>query len=64
MQVTISDKCSGHGRCYAVAPDVYEVDEVGFNAMIGKTFEVGDDLAEQARLGAINCPEGAITVRE
>jgi len=64
MQVSVTDKCSGHGRCYTVASDVYQDDEIGFNAAIGQTFSVGEDLAEQARLGAINCPEAAILISE
>ena len=64
MQVHVSDKCSGHGRCYTLAKDVYEDDDAGYNAAIGLTFPVRDDLAEQARLGAVNCPEGAITISE
>lgn len=62
MQVSVSDKCAGHGRCYSVASDVYQDDEEGFNAAIGKPFEVSDELADQAQLGAINCPEAAITL--
>lgn len=52
--------CTGHGRCYALAPDVYEPDDDGY--CVVTRAEVGDDLAEQARVGALNCPEDAITV--
>ena len=24
-----SDRCTGHGRCYTLAPDVFDADEVG-----------------------------------
>lgn len=64
MQVSVTDKCSGHGRCYSVAKDVYEDDDIGYNAAVGQTFEVGPDRAEQARLGADNCPERAILITE
>lgn len=64
MQVSVTEKCSGHGRCYALARNVYEDDEVGFNAAVGQTFEVDADRADQARLGAINCPEAAILISE
>ena len=31
MRVTVdSDKCQGHNRCYALAPDVFDVDDLGF----------------------------------
>ncbi|MDH3707909.1 MAG: ferredoxin [Acidimicrobiia bacterium] len=53
--------CTGHGRCYVLAPDVYEPDDDGYCVVIDAT--VGDHLAEQALVGARNCPEDAITVR-
>lgn len=54
--------CTGHGRCYALAPDVYEPDDDGYCVVTRAT--AGDDLAEQARIGALNCPEDAITVTD
>jgi len=59
MQVTIdAQKCQGHGRCYAMAPQVYEADDEGRGLVIRS--EVADDLREQADLGIANCPESAI----
>ena len=54
--------CSGHGRCAAVAPEVYELDADGYNAM--GEFDVPADLESRARAGADSCPERAITVIE
>lgn len=64
MKVSVTDQCTGHGRCYSVAPDVYEDDDAGYNVAMGTTFEVSNDLADHARTGAMNCPESAITVDE
>jgi ferredoxin len=64
VQVGVSDKCAGHGRCYTLAPEVYESDDDGYNTGVGTTFEVGSDLAEKARIGASNCPEDAIAIFE
>jgi len=64
MQVHIDDeKCQGHGRCYALAPTVFEPDDVGQGKVIGDG-AVSPDDEERARLGAANCPEQAITVSE
>jgi ferredoxin len=52
--------CSGHGRCAKLAPDVYTLDERGYNAM--HETEVPPGREEEARLGADNCPELAITL--
>lgn len=56
-----SNKCQGHGRCYALAPRLFEPDDEGFAVLRGDG-EVGDDLEDEARLAADNCPEYAIEV--
>lgn len=61
MKVTIDvDVCTGHGRCYALAPEVFEADDRGYGVVIDD--EVGPALEEQARNAAANCPERAITI--
>lgn len=55
-------RCVGHGRCYVLAPDVFGEDERG-HCVIERE-EVPADLADQARAGEQNCPEGAISVEE
>lgn len=63
MRIEVSERlCSGHGRCYVVAPTVYESDDEGYCAQRGTTFEVPDGLENAARLGKDSCPEGAITI--
>jgi ferredoxin len=52
--------CSGHARCFAVAPELYEIDEVGFSAIDEQ--EVPPGMEEVARRGADACPERAITI--
>jgi ferredoxin len=54
--------CTGHGRCYSLAPEVYSPDDEGY-ALIERP-DVPPALEAQARLGAGNCPEDAITVEE
>ncbi len=63
MKVTVSaELCTGHGRCYALAPDVYAPDDEGYNSARGQTLEVADDQAHDAARGARGCPERAIDV--
>ena len=57
------DKCQGHGRCYGLAPEVFESDDEGY-AVLLVPGEVPDALQEGARLAADNCPEYAITIEE
>lgn len=57
-----TDRCSGHARCQALAPQVYELDELGYNVTPLK--EVPPELEDAARRGAAACPEQAITLVE
>jgi ferredoxin len=56
------DACTGHGRCYTLAPAVYEPDDEGYCAT--RSAEVPPEEEERARQAARNCPERAITVVE
>jgi ferredoxin len=55
-------KCSGHARCNAIAPDIYELDDVGYCAITELTVPAG--LEELAVKGSEACPERAITVEQ
>jgi len=64
MRVTVdSEKCQGHNRCYALAPDVFDVDDYGFAT---SRFEgaIPAELEDGARAAAANCPEYAITIED
>jgi ferredoxin len=56
-----SDKCQGHSRCYALAPELFDVDVEGFARVVVEG-DVPADLEAKARLAVANCPEGAISV--
>jgi len=63
MKVRVdSDLCVGHGRCYVLAPDVFGADDYGHCEILVEAPEGA--LTDQARLGAENCPERAITLEE
>lgn len=65
MKITVDDAiCVGHGRCYALAPDVFGPDDFGHCAVLVDEVEAGSALAEQARAGVENCPERAITLTD
>ena len=57
-----SNLCTGHALCAGQAPDVFELDELGYNRT--ELDDVPPELQEQARRGALCCPEGAITIEE
>jgi ferredoxin len=58
-----SGSCTGHGRCYDVAPGLFEDDEQGYSVVRGDG-SVPPGQAEAARLAVRLCPERAITVAE
>ena len=64
MRVRVDpDKCQGHNRCKALAPELFELDEYGMATAVGDG-SVSPDLADKARLAEANCPEYAIEIIE
>ncbi|MFI0773454.1 ferredoxin [Streptomyces sp. NPDC021212] len=55
-------RCTGHGRCYAVAPDLLSDDEEGFVEQRGTDLPVPAPLLGQAAEAESACPEMAITL--
>ena len=56
-----TEACQGHGRCYALAPDLFGCDDEGYARLLA-TGELPPGREADARLAADNCPEFAITV--
>ena len=54
-----SSRCQGHNRCYAIAPELFEVDDYGISSAKGEGL-VPPALDEKARLATKNCPEHAV----
>ena len=54
-----SERCQGHNRCCAVAPELFEADELG-NARVKGDGRVTPELEAKAKLAVANCPEHAV----
>ena len=54
-------KCQGHGRCYSLAPELFDCDDLG-TGVVKVTGELTDEQLERAKLAAGNCPEFAIEI--
>lgn len=54
-----SQRCQGHARCYALVPELFDVDDYGTSSVkiVG---DVPLELVDRARLAVANCPEHAI----
>ena len=59
----IRERCQGHARCAALAPRVFELDEIGNGHVIGDGL-IPAGLAADAYLARDNCPEDAIEIAE
>jgi ferredoxin len=57
------DKCQGHGRCYDLAPNVFDADDEGRVLMLVGG-ELDGALEREARIAVENCPEHALRVTE
>jgi ferredoxin len=55
--------CVGHNRCIAVAPMLFELDDMGNSHEIGDG-RVPVELLELARDAVLSCPETAVTLVE
>jgi ferredoxin len=58
-----AERCQGHNRCYAIAPELFVIDDLGNASEVGDgSVPVG--LEDKARLAVANCPEFAVSVEE
>lgn len=57
------ERCQGHARCAALAPELFALDDFGNAEAIGDG-RVAPGLHDKAWLAKANCPEFAIEVIE
>lgn len=55
------DRCQGHARCIALAPELFVSDEYG-NGVVRSDVSLTPQNLEKARLAQQSCPEFAITI--
>ena len=55
--------CQGQGRCFSIAPDVFDFDDLGNGVVIGDG-TLNDDTLKLAQLAQSNCPEHAIFIED
>lgn len=64
MKVRIDpEMCQGQGRCFSIAPGIFDFDDLGSGVVIGDG-TLSDETMELARLAQANCPEHAIFIEE
>jgi len=58
-----AEKCQGHARCHALAPELFELDEFG-SAGVRGSGHISSALEDRAWIARANCPELAIEIVE
>ncbi|HEY0219117.1 MAG TPA: ferredoxin [Afipia sp.] len=56
------DRCQGHARCFALAPELFGTDEYGNGEPRSGGLVMPEDF-EKARLAQRSCPEFAIRIK-
>jgi ferredoxin len=57
-----SSLCAGHGRCYEIAPSLFQPDDDGYGQVI-EPMVTGDDRALAERVAGL-CPELAVRISD
>jgi ferredoxin len=52
--------CQGHGRCYMLAPDLFDADDDGHCVLLVDEIPAGRE--SDAQNGVDNCPERALSI--
>ena len=58
-----ADRCTGHGRCYALVPELFVDDEYGHGSVIGDG-EITAEQLDRAQRAVAGCPEQAISLHD
>jgi ferredoxin len=57
-----TEACTGHGRCYVLAPDLVDCDDEGYGQVRKADLDPVEE--EQARKAVLGCPERAVQLEE
>lgn len=55
-------RCVGHAQCYAVAPDLFPIDDSGYSVLEERVVRPEDE--QLTRDGVASCPEMALVLDE
>jgi ferredoxin len=56
------DMCTGHGRCYSLAPQLLHYDDQGFVTIRDVWLEVPSGQEDAAAMAVLSCPEDALRI--
>jgi ferredoxin len=55
-------RCTGHGRCYTVSPELLSDDEEGYVTLRGSSMEIDSTQLAAAERAVAACPERALSL--
>jgi ferredoxin len=58
------ERCTGHGRCYSLVPELFDSDDQGHSLLRDPGAEVSADQVRQAQVAVDNCPEDCISLQD
>jgi len=58
-----AERCQGHNRCVVLAPDLFDIDDLGF-AHATTLGAIAPALEAKAQLAEANCPEHAVVLED
>jgi ferredoxin len=56
------EKCQGHARCWAMAPQIFDLDDEGY--VVDGDIMVAEEDEKTAWRGAKSCPERALLIEK
>jgi ferredoxin len=59
-----TERCTGHGRCYSLVPELFDSDEQGHSVLLAPGAEIPPDLQRKAQVAVDNCPEDCISLQD
>jgi ferredoxin len=63
MKIEITNRCTGHGRCWAIGPNLVDADDDGFGQVRNDGF-VAESSIDEAYTVERSCPEGAVKITD
>ena len=65
MKIVIdAERCTGHGRCYSLVPELFDSEEQGHSVLLAPDATVPAEQQRQAQVAVDNCPEDAISLQD
>jgi len=61
-RIAVSERCTGHGRCYGAAPNLLEDDDEGLVTIRNGSKVIAEGELPEAEAARLSCPESAITI--